>query len=107
MLGDERGLPPVLQATRSGFADLPGTADPVDAIRYVCPVDRAYADWPLFVGDPIPCCPDVGLPEEDWDWAPTGSSILAAPARGSGFQVLPGAETVKHRLHLDICAGSG
>lgn len=59
MLGDERRLPPGLQATRSGdFSGLPGAADPVDAIRYVCPVDRAYAWWQLFVGDPIPTCPD-------------------------------------------------
>jgi hypothetical protein len=59
MLEDERGLPPGLQATRSGdFSGLPGAADPVDAVRYACPVDRAYAEWQLFVGDPIPCCPD-------------------------------------------------
>jgi hypothetical protein len=59
MLGDERRLPPGLQATRSGdFSGLPGAGDPVDAIRYLCPVDRAYACWQLFVGDPIPTCPD-------------------------------------------------
>jgi hypothetical protein len=59
MLGDERGLPPGLQATRSGdFSGLPGATEPVDAIRYICPVDRAYAHWQLFVGDPIPCCED-------------------------------------------------
>ena len=59
VLADDRGLPPTIQATRSGdFSSLPGAADPVDAIRYVCPVDRAYAEWQLFVGDPIPCCPD-------------------------------------------------
>jgi len=59
MLGDERGLPPGLQATRSGdYSGLPGAADPVDAVRYVCPIDRAYVEWQLFVGDPIPSCPD-------------------------------------------------
>jgi hypothetical protein len=59
MLGNERGLPPGLQATRSGnYSGLPGAADPVDAIRYICPVDRAYAEWQLFVGDPILGCPD-------------------------------------------------
>jgi hypothetical protein len=59
MLADERGMPPVRQATRSAkFSGLPGQADPVDAIRYVCPVDHAYAYWRMFVGDPVPCCPD-------------------------------------------------
>jgi hypothetical protein len=59
MLGDERRLPPELQERRSAiFAGLPGTADPVDAIRYVCPTDGAYAEWQLFVGDPIPTCRD-------------------------------------------------
>jgi len=59
MLGDEDGLPPELQATRTAdFAGLPGTGEPVDAVRYVCPVDRAYAWWQTFVGDPVPDCPD-------------------------------------------------
>jgi len=59
MLGDEDGLPPELQATRTAkFAGLPGKGEPVDAVRYVCPVDRAYAWWQTFVGDPVPDCPD-------------------------------------------------
>ena len=59
MLGDQDGLPPELQATRTAsFAGLPGTGEPVDAVRYVCPVDRAYAWWQTFVGDPVPDCPD-------------------------------------------------
>ena len=58
MLEDEDGLPPELQATRTAsFAGLPGTGEPVDAVRYVCPVDRAYAWWQTFVGDPAPDCP--------------------------------------------------
>jgi hypothetical protein len=59
MLGDEEGLPPELQATRmADFSGLPGTGEPVDAVRYVCPVDRAFAWWQTFVGDLVPDCPD-------------------------------------------------
>jgi len=59
MLGDEEGLPPELQATRADdYAGLPGAGEPVDAVRYLCPVDRAYAWWQTFVGDPVPDCPD-------------------------------------------------
>jgi hypothetical protein len=58
-LGDDQLLPPDLQQRRGGnFSGLPGMADPVDAIRYVCPEDGAYAVWQLFVGDPLPGCPD-------------------------------------------------
>jgi hypothetical protein len=58
-LSDEQLLPPELQRHRDGnFSGLPGMADPVDAIRYICPEDGAYAVWQLFVGDPVPNCPD-------------------------------------------------
>jgi hypothetical protein len=59
MLADEDGLPPQLQATRAAdFAGLPGLGEPVDLVRFVCPVDRAYAWWQTFVGDQVPSCPD-------------------------------------------------
>ena len=59
MLGDEDGLPPELQATRAAsFAGLPGAGDPVDAARYVCPVDQAYMWWRMSVGDKVPFCRD-------------------------------------------------
>ena len=58
-LSDRQRLPPDLWQRRdASFSGLPGRGDPVDAIRYVCPEDEAYAVWQLFVGDPVPSCPD-------------------------------------------------
>ena len=72
VIEDERHLPPDLQARllRSiedgGFSPLPNPygGDPVDALRYVCPVDGSYVWWRTSVGQPVPTCPDhpeVGL----------------------------------------------
>ncbi|MFI0980866.1 hypothetical protein ACH4SP_28130 [Streptomyces sp. NPDC021093] len=72
VLGDERHLPPDLQSRaersgdKGGYTPLgnPHGGDPVDAERYVCPEDGAYAWWRTSVGQSIPDCPDhpgVGL----------------------------------------------
>ena len=66
VLGDERHLPPDLQdrAVRSGdkagYSPLanPHGGDPVDAERYVCPADGAYAWWRTSTGQEVPDCPD-------------------------------------------------
>ena len=63
-LDDERHRPPDLQAARGaasrGFSPLPNPygADLVDAERYVCPVDGNFVWWRVWVGVPVPECPD-------------------------------------------------
>ncbi|MEU1012562.1 hypothetical protein [Streptomyces sp. NPDC005890] len=66
VLEDERHLPPDLQhravrsGDKSGYSPLanPHGGDPVDAQRYLCPEDGAYAWWRTSVGQEIPGCPD-------------------------------------------------
>jgi hypothetical protein len=63
-LADERHRPPDVQADRGaasrGFSPLPNPygADVVDAERYTCPVDGNYVWWRVWVGAPVPECPD-------------------------------------------------
>jgi hypothetical protein len=67
MLEDERHRPPDLQPVaergplpEGGFSPLanPHGGDPVDAEKFVCPVDGNYAWWRISVAVPVPTCPD-------------------------------------------------
>jgi hypothetical protein len=65
VLADEQHLPPEVREIRErsedgGYAPLPNPrgGDPVDAQKYVCPVDGAFAWWRISVGQPVPTCPD-------------------------------------------------
>jgi hypothetical protein len=69
VLEDGRHRPPHLQTvTERSLEPLPGTAAPVAAQRYACPVDGNYVWYRAFVGVPVPTCPDhdgVALVRED------------------------------------------
>ena len=65
VLADERHLPPEVREIRErsedgGYVPLPNPrgGDPVDAQKYVCPIDGAFAWWRISVGQAVPTCPD-------------------------------------------------
>jgi hypothetical protein len=65
VLADEQHRPPSVRAAQErsakrGFSPLPNPygGDPVDAEKYVCPVDGNFVWWRTGVGEPVPQCPD-------------------------------------------------
>lgn len=59
VLEDPRHRPPELQLAGDrgvGLPGLPGDPQPVDAVRYSCPLDHDFVWWRIFVGDPVPHC---------------------------------------------------